>query len=68
LRKVFRQNVFLEKREKKSEREKNKRRLSIFFNYQVRVRLTFNIIKGMILKNEFSMIRLRFCKIMRIRV
>jgi hypothetical protein len=27
---------------------------------QVRVRLTFNTIKGMILKNEFSMIRLSF--------
>jgi hypothetical protein len=49
----------LEKREKKSEREKNKRRLSIFCNNQVRVRLAFNIIKGMVLRIEFNMIRLR---------
>jgi hypothetical protein len=32
------------------------------------VRLIFNIIKGIILWNEFSIIRLRFCKIMRLRV
>ena len=61
MRKVFyAERTFLEKREKKSEREKSKRRLSIFIYNQVRVGLTFNIIKGMILRIEFDMIRLSF--------
>jgi hypothetical protein len=33
---------------------------AIFCNNQVRVGLTFNIIKGMILRIEFNMIRLSF--------
>jgi hypothetical protein len=39
---------------RKVRREENKRRAAILCNNQVRVRLTLNIIKGMILKNEFS--------------
>jgi hypothetical protein len=50
----------LEKKGEKSEQEENKGRAAIFCNNQVRVRLTFNIIKGMILRNGFSMIRLSF--------
>jgi hypothetical protein len=49
----------LEEREKELEDE-NKRRLSIFCNNQVRVRLAFNIIKSMVLRIEFNMIRLSF--------
>jgi hypothetical protein len=49
----------LEKKGEKVRREENKRRAAIFCNNQVRVRLAFNIIKGMVLRIEFNMIRLR---------
>ena len=48
----------MEKKGEKSEQEENKGSAAIFCNNQVRVRLTFNIIKGMILRSGFSMIRL----------
>jgi hypothetical protein len=51
---------FWRKGDKSQNKRRTRERLSIFCNNKVRVRLTFNTIKGTILKNEFSMIRLSF--------
>ena len=50
----------MEKKGEKVRRGEQEREGCDFCNYQVRVGLTFNTIKGMILKNDFSMIRLSF--------
>ena len=53
----------MEKKGEKSEKRRTRGRPSIFIYNQVRVRLTFNIIKSMILKDGFTMIRLSFVRI-----
>ena len=60
MRKVFRQNVRFWRKGRKSQKRRSRERGLRFCNYQVRVGLTFNIIKGMVLRIEFNMIRLSF--------
>jgi hypothetical protein len=50
----------LEKKGEKVRKREEQEEAVDFCNNQVRVGLTFNIIKGMILRIEFNMIRLSF--------